>query len=250
MTERIVATMPHPKQRKKRSNKRGRRSDGGAAAMWPDNGAAGVGAGGGTAAGAGGGGAASGAAARRVRKRGGVGAITAADVTPEEPELVFEDPYGDDLESEEEVIDSDAVAAAGTGGAGAMEVDDDDETEEPTRVRGAFAPRTSAAPLTERARACMWLFPRQVWRPGDALPEGTQLEYESSAYHMYHKMTADWPCLSFDVLRDRFGQDRTKVCPPWHPSRTVADMREPSSRTLRTSWLARKPMWRRRTPCT
>lgn len=155
MTERIVATMPHPKQRKKRSNKRGRRSDGGAAAMWPDNGAAGVGAGGGTAAGAGGGGAASGAAPRRVRKRGGVGAITAADVTPEEPELVFEDPYGDDLESEEEVIDSDAVAAAGAGGAGAMEVDDDDETEEPTRVRGAFAPeRVLPHSLSEHVRVC------------------------------------------------------------------------------------------------
>lgn len=37
------------------------------------------------------------------------------------------------------------------------------------------------------------------------------MDYDSSAYHMFHHMNAEWPCLSFDVIRDALGAKRNKV---------------------------------------
>ncbi|CAM9218438.1 unnamed protein product [Heterosigma akashiwo] len=52
---------------------------------------------------------------------------------------------------------------------------------------------------------------RQVWRPGvDALEEGEQLDYDPSAYIMYHTIQPEWPCLSFDILKDNLGEGRTR----------------------------------------
>lgn len=38
-----------------------------------------------------------------------------------------------------------------------------------------------------------------------------QLEYDSSAYDMIHFMKVEWPCLSFDVIRDALGNNRQRV---------------------------------------
>ena len=48
-----------------------------------------------------------------------------------------------------------------------------------------------------------------VYLPGQAMPEGTTLEHDPSAYHMLHEITAEWPCLSFDFIRDDLGENRT-----------------------------------------
>ena len=42
-----------------------------------------------------------------------------------------------------------------------------------------------------------------VWRPGvDALDEGETLQYDPTAYDCLHALRLEWPCLSFDVVRD------------------------------------------------
>ena len=52
---------------------------------------------------------------------------------------------------------------------------------------------------------------RLVYRPGiDEMPEGAEMTYDSSAYDMYHKLSVDWPCLSFDIVADSMGASRTK----------------------------------------
>jgi ribosome assembly protein RRB1 len=70
----------------------------------------------------------------------------------------------------------------------------------------------------------------RVFRPGiDTLAPGEELEYDPrlnnltylhpvassahslcSAYIMYHSLRTEWPCLSFDVLRDAGGDNRVR----------------------------------------
>lgn len=51
----------------------------------------------------------------------------------------------------------------------------------------------------------------QAWNPltGDEHQHG-ELEMDASAYKMHHAMTPEWPCLSFDFLRDDHGDQRTR----------------------------------------
>eukprot|EP00163_Fabomonas_tropica_P008995 TRINITY_DN1878_c0_g1_i2.p1 TRINITY_DN1878_c0_g1~~TRINITY_DN1878_c0_g1_i2.p1 ORF type:complete len:438 (-),score=112.31 TRINITY_DN1878_c0_g1_i2:143-1456(-) len=52
---------------------------------------------------------------------------------------------------------------------------------------------------------------RRAYIPGvDKLEEGEELDFDNSAYHMLHRMTVEWPCLSFDIIRDNLGDDRSK----------------------------------------
>lgn len=120
--------------------------------------------------------------------------------TEDPDDLVFEDPFGDEFEPEEmgeeegglESIGEDGEEGAGAPGvkAGAaavgMDVDGDD-----------------ARPEQE--------VQTKVWRAGvDELTEGEELEYDSTAYHMYHSLRPEWPCLSFDVIRDSLGANRSR----------------------------------------
>lgn len=51
----------------------------------------------------------------------------------------------------------------------------------------------------------------RVFRPGvDTLAPGEELEYDPSAYVMYHSLRAEWPCLSFDIMRDNGGENRVR----------------------------------------
>jgi ribosome assembly protein RRB1 len=43
------------------------------------------------------------------------------------------------------------------------------------------------------------------------LGEGETLEYDSRAYDLIHFMQIEWPCLSFDLLRDGLGYGRQRV---------------------------------------
>jgi len=53
----------------------------------------------------------------------------------------------------------------------------------------------------------------EPWNPvvdKSKLQDGEELEYDSTAYDMLHSMSTEWPCLSFDVLPDTLGFQRTK----------------------------------------
>ena len=49
----------------------------------------------------------------------------------------------------------------------------------------------------------------EVFLPGMKLAEGETLEVDLSAYVMLHELNAEWPCLSFDIVRDEGPEERT-----------------------------------------
>lgn len=51
----------------------------------------------------------------------------------------------------------------------------------------------------------------EVYLPGKALGKDEVLEADQSVYEMLHKLNVEWPCLSFDVLQDRLGDERKTV---------------------------------------
>jgi ribosome assembly protein RRB1 len=100
-----------------------------------------------------------------------------ADLTPltvsKEPdtELVFEDPYGDDYETDEEIVAAEAAA-------------------------GRPPPSTTPAGTLPMLAAG-----KMVFRPGiDKLADGETLVCDESAYDLLHRLTPDWPALSFDFV--------------------------------------------------
>ena len=148
------------------------------------------------------------------RKRGGGDSNSnAKDGAAGDSGLDFEDPFGDEYEDEQldELMQG---RAGGGGGGGGDEEDDEEEVEDEEGVaylRKQQAGRKSAAQeLVDEDDANN--APKQVWRPGvDQLPEGEELEYDPSAYIMYHSLEAEWPCLSFDIVRDNLGENRQRV---------------------------------------
>ncbi|EFJ52570.1 hypothetical protein VOLCADRAFT_55730, partial [Volvox carteri f. nagariensis] len=49
-----------------------------------------------------------------------------------------------------------------------------------------------------------------VWRPGiDPVDEDEELAYDPTAYDCLHRFEVDWPCLSFDILKDDLGGPRS-----------------------------------------
>jgi ribosome assembly protein RRB1 len=104
--------------------------------------------------------------------------------------LIFEDPFGDEFE-EEEFDDN------------GEDYDDEDVADGEDMVSSSG--NTGLELEDENA-------PKQVWRPGiDQLEEGETLEYDPEAYVMYHALRTEWPCLTFDVLKDNFGDARQRV---------------------------------------
>lgn len=59
--------------------------------------------------------------------------------------------------------------------------------------------------------------PKQIYLPGMAMPDlpsgdedgQWELEPDMSAYHLLRGWQTEWPCLSFDLLRDSLGEERT-----------------------------------------
>eukprot|EP01089_Gocevia_fonbrunei_P016368 TRINITY_DN5043_c0_g1_i3.p1 TRINITY_DN5043_c0_g1~~TRINITY_DN5043_c0_g1_i3.p1 ORF type:complete len:443 (-),score=128.96 TRINITY_DN5043_c0_g1_i3:17-1345(-) len=84
----------------------------------------------------------------------------------------------------------------------AMEQDDDAEINEEEEIEKAVE--------SEEKQQEMESAPKKVWKPGQSLGENEVLEYDSSAYDMLHALTVEWPCLSFDIIRDNLGFQRTR----------------------------------------
>jgi ribosome assembly protein RRB1 len=51
----------------------------------------------------------------------------------------------------------------------------------------------------------------RAYLPGGELEDGEELEADMSAYDMLHGFNVEWPSLSFDILPDALGNNRTKV---------------------------------------
>eukprot|EP01119_Soliformovum_irregulare_P020735 TRINITY_DN6774_c0_g1_i1.p1 TRINITY_DN6774_c0_g1~~TRINITY_DN6774_c0_g1_i1.p1 ORF type:complete len:494 (-),score=123.71 TRINITY_DN6774_c0_g1_i1:218-1699(-) len=99
--------------------------------------------------------------------------------------LEFEDPFPDDVEPEEEVAFQDDDEDGMEVESGYKTVDapilfNDEENEEPVRV--------------------------ETWYPGQETTD--HLEMNNDAYVMYHTLSVEWPCLSFDIIPDPLGDER------------------------------------------
>lgn len=140
------------------------------------------------------------------RKRSQEGQITKEDAgidNDEKEYLVFEDPFGDEFEEEQvdEELDNDLD----------NEEEDDEEDEEvgmSEEVGKKIMQQKNKSLIEDNEQHA----PKQVWRPGvDQIAEGEALEYDPSAYVMYHSLQTEWPCLSFDILKDNLGESRQRV---------------------------------------
>lgn len=75
--------------------------------------------------------------------------------------------------------------------------------EKETSLIGDEIPEHSDAEVDEAALP-------SVWQPGqDSIAEGESLQYDPTAYDCLHQLTYEWPCLSFDVVRDGLGGPRS-----------------------------------------
>ena len=88
---------------------------------------------------------------------------------------------------------------------------------------------------TMRDIMCLFLLSSnaQVFKIGtDKVEEGEQMEYDNSAYRMYHRLNVEWPCLSFDIISDNLGAIRRRV--------SFFSLSHPSLLILSTSSLGRR----------
>ena len=103
-------------------------------------------------------------------------------------ELVFEDPFEDHFEEEEYEEDYNEEEEEAEG------MDENDHSRLKHQMDDDVQPT------------------KQIWRPNhDKIEDGEALEYDPSAYVMYHSFRTEWPCLSFDFLRDNLGDNRQRV---------------------------------------
>jgi ribosome assembly protein RRB1 len=49
----------------------------------------------------------------------------------------------------------------------------------------------------------------KIWKPDMAIKPNEKLQFSNSAYTMFYSLTVEWPALSFDIIRDDLGFQRT-----------------------------------------
>ena len=111
-------------------------------------------------------------------KRAGKSPARPAKAEPkvDEEELEFEDEFEDEFEEEEMVQEG--------------EEDEDDQM-------------LSGDGIAAEVQG-------KLYRAGDALGAGEELDFDSSAYTMLHRLHMEWPCMTFGVVRDNLGEQRTR----------------------------------------
>jgi ribosome assembly protein RRB1 len=121
-----------------------------------------------------------------------------ADANVPLSDLVFEDPFGDDFE-DEDLVDDDG------------EDEEEDDENDDDEAEDGMDEDEKARIDESMGGSGVSREPTRVWRPGvDQLPEGEELEYDPSAYILYHSLRTEWPCLSFDVMKDSLGDSRSR----------------------------------------
>ena len=120
-------------------------------------------------------------------------------------DLVFEDPYGDDYDSDDDDNNDENHDDSNS-------PDHVDDSNELNDVHKNITSNTSTNNNDHNKAITATTSIKQVWRPGiDVLPDGEDLEYDPSAYIMYHSLQTEWPCLSFDFIKDNLGDIRHRV---------------------------------------
>ena len=101
----------------------------------------------------------------------------------------FEDPYGDDFESDEEII----------------ELDDNNEEEEEGDEEAAQK-KIEQLEQQEQEEEIQ----SSIYLPHKSKPLGPDevLEADPSVYEMLHNVNLPWPCLTVDILPDSLGNER------------------------------------------
>jgi ribosome assembly protein RRB1 len=51
----------------------------------------------------------------------------------------------------------------------------------------------------------------KVFLPGSQMEKDEVLVADQSAYDLLHSLNVEWPCLSFDILKDKLGTNRSSV---------------------------------------
>lgn len=105
----------------------------------------------------------------------------------------FEDAFEDEMEEEEMEIAENSDSEFGKLSLLKIVSDKVEKMEEePTEEAVHVAPRL------------------QAFLPGQKMEDDEVLDFDHSAYKMYHAMNMEWPCLSFDIFQDNLGSKRTK----------------------------------------
>lgn len=128
-------------------------------------------------------------------------APTANAVNTEEQDVdmgEFEDPYGDDFESDGEII----------------EIDDDEEEEEldqdTKNAEFLEKKQQKAQEMVERDQSSEQNQGQQLWLPHLSKPLGPDevLEADPTVYEMLHNVNVPWPCMTLDIIPDSLGSGR------------------------------------------
>ncbi|EAZ63181.2 Ribosome assembly protein [Scheffersomyces stipitis CBS 6054] len=100
----------------------------------------------------------------------------------------FEDPYGDEFESDGEIIEVDSA-------------EDDDEELDPEAVAKKIESEEQREQQEEEST---------IYLPHRSKPLGPDevLEADPTVYEMLHNVNLPWPCLTVDILPDNLGNER------------------------------------------
>jgi len=126
-----------------------------------------------------------------------------------EAELEFEDPFEDEFEKEE-VVDGDGDTEMHESNKVGVANANANANANAKSASGSMGAEDVASQMKDEDaehHAQPMLF-----QPGvDELEEDEELEYDSSAYILLHQLKMEWPCLSFDFVKDALGQERVKL---------------------------------------
>ncbi|CAK9436864.1 uncharacterized protein LODBEIA_P13860 [Lodderomyces beijingensis] len=110
----------------------------------------------------------------------------------------FEDPYGDDFESDEDIIELDDGEDGDGDGDGDEEMDEEQAKKKIEELEIREQEEEEAEPESS------------IYLPHRSKPLGPDevLEADPSVYEMLHNVNLPWPCLTVEILPDSLGSER------------------------------------------